>query len=213
LTQYVTTDYFKTKQAPTAEHIVVRKDTPAPVEAVENEPRQLRFVISTGSVDRDYDMISTRGWELDSFRKNSVVLWSHDQKNLPIGRVVDIGVEGNALKATIDFVPADIPEVGPKADAIFKLCQQGFLSATSVGFVPLEYELSSRMSPSGKPGLDITSALLCELSLVNLPSNPDALIEARSFAEQKQKAIEQKLLMEKRNLRARRARRAILIGT
>ena len=44
------------------------------------DSRDVRFTISTEVVDRDRDIIQTKGWDLASFEKNPVVLWAHDHR-------------------------------------------------------------------------------------------------------------------------------------
>ncbi|HEY2164624.1 MAG TPA: hypothetical protein VGH04_11560, partial [Gemmatimonadaceae bacterium] len=105
--------------------------------------RALRFTISTASVDREQDRIALAGWDLKNFRRNPVVLWGHDASRLPIGRAFDLRIEDAALKASIEFVPSDTPEVGPFADAVYRLARTGFLGATSVGFRPLKWEYTN----------------------------------------------------------------------
>lgn len=116
-----------------------------------------------------------------------MVLWSHDADTLPIGKVIELSIEDAALKASVQFVDQNVPMVGEKAEAIYQLLKNGYLNATSVGFAVIDADISDRMSPSGRPGLDIKSAELCELSIVSIPSNPDALIEHRNYANQKDK--------------------------
>jgi len=50
-----------------------------------------------------------RGWKLENYRKNPVVLWAHDYlgKNLPIGKAVNVTVDGKRLVADVVFDPAD----------------------------------------------------------------------------------------------------------
>src|SRR5215217_2414278 len=98
--------------------------------------RVVRFVISTGAVDRDGDTIDPRGWQLDHYKANPIVLWQHDHKIPAIARMVRIAVEGNplALVADAEFAPAD---VHPFSEQIYQLVKTGFLRATSVGFEPV----------------------------------------------------------------------------
>jgi len=67
---------------------------------------------------------------------------------------------------------------------IFKLCKGGFLSATSVGFIPLESVPGKRngqgMLLPGEAYRTFTRVELLELSIVPVPSNPEALISARN---------------------------------
>ena len=141
--------------------------------------RALRFAISTASVDRENDVVFLDGWDLDAFRRNPVVLWAHDQHCLPIGKAFDLDIEGDALKASVEFVAAETPEVGPRAEAVLQLCRNGFLSATSVGFRPLEYDIAtSRDDGEGWfPPMNFLRQELLEFSIVTVPANAEALIE------------------------------------
>ena len=139
----------------------------------------LRFVVSTPNPDRENDTVALDGWELVNYRRNPVVLWGHDQDCLPIGRAIDIGIEDGALKASVQFVPASVPHVGEKAEAVLWLCQNGFLSATSVGFRPLDYDIAvDRDHREGWfPPMDFKRQELLEFSIVTIPANAEALIE------------------------------------
>ena len=155
-----------------------------PVEVIGAGPeRTLRFCCSTDAVDREQDKISQDGWKLDAFKRNPVVLFSHDASKLPIGRVRRIGVEKGRLMADVDFIPSDTPAgAGEFAEAVYRLCQpsQGFLAATSVGFRPLKWSYSEdkeRGADGWFPGIDYSEIELVELSIVTVPANPEALIE------------------------------------
>jgi HK97 family phage prohead protease len=157
---------------------MIRKQMLTKIDTLEN--RTLRFTISNSGVDRAMDTVAVEGWELTRYRQNPVVLWSHHANELPIGRVIEIGVVGDALKATVEFVDSNMPCIGEKAEAIFQLCKSGFLNATSVGFEPLEFAMTSDPDRGGGdwfPGIDFTKQELLELSIVTVPCNPDALIE------------------------------------
>jgi len=160
--------------------IGVRKQMIAPVDQL-GEGRALRFTISTATVDREQDRIALAGWDLANFRKNPVVLWGHDASRLPIGRAFDLRIEDAALKASVEFIPADTPEGGQFAESVYRLCRQGFIAATSVGFRPVKWEYTrepSRGSDDWFPGIDFEEQELVELSVVTVPANPEALIEA-----------------------------------
>lgn len=171
--------------------------------------RTVKFVISTDAVDRDNDTIDQKGWKLDNFRKNAVCLWSHKSSDPPIGKVIDIGLEGGVLKATIEFVPADNPFVGDRAEGVLRMCREGFISATSVGFAPIEWDLTedkARGADGWSPGADIKRQELYEVSIVSLPANPEALIE-RPAAETPKSTVEAAAnTFQLNNSRARRQR-------
>lgn len=139
--------------------------------------RSLTFTISTASVDRMGDTLAIDGWKLDTFRKNPVVLWAHDSSSLPPAKASQVRIEGDKLKANAEFVPADVPVIGPFAEAALQLYKHGFLNATSVGFWPLKYAFTD--DPQRGFGIDFMEQELLEFSLVPVPANAEALIEGR----------------------------------
>ena len=159
----------------------VRKQIIAAPDTIETDKRALRFTISTGSVDRERDTIAIAGWDLANFKNNPVVLWGHDASRLPIGRAFDVTVEGGALKASVEFIPDDTPEGGQFAEAVYRLARGGFIAATSVGFRPLKWDYSTdkdRGADDWFPGIDFAEQELVELSIVTVPANPEALVDA-----------------------------------
>lgn len=94
---------------------------------------------------------------------------------------MSIGVEDGKLKAVVQFMPASVPIFGPKAEGIYQMCLGGYLNATSVGFKPVEWSISrdpERKGDDMEPGADFERAELVEFSIVSVPCNPEALIEA-----------------------------------
>jgi len=158
----------------------VRKQIIAPVDTIETDKRVLRFTISTAAVDREADSIAVAGWDLGNYRKNPVVLWGHESWSLPIGRGFDVAVEDGALKASVEFVPADLPEGGSLAESVYRLARSGFIAATSVGFRPIKWTFTAdkdRGADDWFPGIDFEEQELVELSIVTVPANPEALID------------------------------------
>jgi HK97 family phage prohead protease len=158
----------------------VYKQMIAPAQQID-DLRQLRFTISTGAVDREQDSIAIAGWDLRQFKRNPVVLWGHDASRLPIGRAFDVAIEGDALKASIEFIPLDTPEGGAFAESVYRLARGGFIAATSVGFRPLEWSYTrdpERGADDWFPGIDFEQQELVELSVVTVPANPEALLDA-----------------------------------
>lgn len=148
--------------------------------AAKNPERVYRFTISTDSVDRDADTIATRGWRLAAYRKNPVVLFGHDGRSLPIARASKIKVEDNALKADAEFITSEVDTSG-RSEMIFRMVKEGFLKATSVGFLPLKYEFcdtSEEGNENRQWGIDFKEQELLEFSIVPVPANPECLVEA-----------------------------------
>ena len=136
----------------------------------------LSFTISTAGIDRDNDILAIDGWELDSFRKNPVMLWAHDASLPPIARSLAEWVEGDSLRSRAEFTPADLAH--PLGDGfgatVARMFRERFLNTTSVGFRPLEWEWSERDSGDG---IDFSKQELLEFSAVPVPANAEALVQ------------------------------------
>lgn len=141
--------------------------------------RMLEIAGSTEDKDRQGDIIRASGWKLVQFKKNPIFLWAHQYSSLPIGRATKVWIDKATkhLMFNIEFAP---PETYEFADTIFKLYEGGYLHATSVGFIPLDWEGKSEEHPFPKWEDNVfTSQELLELSAVPVPANPNALVSAR----------------------------------
>lgn len=132
-----------------------------------DDDRAREFVVSTARVDREGDRIV--GWDLRNFRKNPVVLWSHQRMAPPIAKATSVVWTGEKLRSTAQFPP---PGTHAFADTVLEMIDAGLLNASSVGFQPLE----GTVEPNSFGGFDMSAELL-EWSVVPVPANPGALIE------------------------------------
>ena len=153
-------------------------------DATSADTRSIRFVASDESVDRYGDIIRADGWKLENFRKNAVLLFGHNSRELPIGKVSEVGVVGKQLEATAEFMPEGMNDF---ADAVWRAVEAGFLNAVSVGFLPLSEPnyIFADDDPDHKgwpTGYEFVDQELLELSVVPVPANPQALAVARSLA-------------------------------
>jgi HK97 family phage prohead protease len=137
--------------------------------AGDEDSRTVRFVLSDGSVDRMNDVINATGWELADYKRNPIVLWAHLSSEPPIGKMTNIFVSGDRLIGDVRF--ADAQTYG-FADQIFRLVKKGFITAGSVGFVPLDYNFSD----DRHGGIDFHRQELLEFSVVPVPANSNALV-------------------------------------
>ena len=135
------------------------------------EKRTVDFTISTGAVDREKDVINQAGWDLNAYRKSPVVLFAHDYKQPPIGRTTHLRHVDGALKATVEFAPK---EANPMAETVYQLVKGGFLSSASVGFRPHKHAFNAE-----RGGVDFEAQELLEWSIVPVPANPEALMDAK----------------------------------
>jgi HK97 family phage prohead protease len=134
--------------------------------------RGLEFILSDGSVDRYDDLIEPSGWDLRAFSKNPIALWQHDT-SFPIGTWHDLGVRGDALRGRLCLAPLGTSE---RIDEIHRLVEAGVLRSVSVGFIPIESE------PRGNSkGTRYKRQSLVETSLVAVPANANALLQARAL--------------------------------
>lgn len=149
------------------------------------ETRTVTFVASTSSVDRHGTVVNQKNWNIEKFNANPIVGYQHhvyggedpnpdDQlgtakayfETVKRGEKTD-----QQLMVDITFEPKDINE---KADKIFRKIQHGSLKAVSVGFIPLANEKGS-MGESRDGAFHYFGQELLEISVVNIPSNPEAL--------------------------------------
>jgi HK97 family phage prohead protease len=155
----------------------VQKLAVAEAVPIEGAARTIRMTLSDGSTDRMGDKLDPAGWELGQYRRNPVVLWSHDATSPPIGRCTRVWVQGDRLMGDLEFAP---PEIYEFADTVYKMVRDRWLSAGSVGFQPIEWSWSRDASRPG--GIDFRRQELLEFSVCPVPANPGALVDGRSVA-------------------------------
>jgi len=172
------------------EPIVKRLTTRGELSIGKDEESTVVGSISTIGVDIDKDIVLPEGIDLSRYEKNPVVLYQHSMSN-PIGKAVKIKVTEEGILAKTVFASTAF------AQDIFTLIKEGILNTFSIGFIPLkvlykgtnEYEEKAKVLRKAgrieKKQLDeaeriIEKALLFEYSIVSVPANEDALIEAVS---------------------------------
>lgn len=146
-----------------------------------DDKREFRAVITTNSLDRDFEVLLPEGGNVKDFKKNGIVLFNHN-RDLPIGESLNL----RSLKET-DTKPARIETlfriasegVSDEADKVFRLVKDGILKGISIGFQVLEMRAptSQDIKKFGKEVRNIISKWkLLEFSIVSVGSNQDALI-------------------------------------
>ena len=141
-----------------------------------DDARVASFVFSDSSIDRYGDIIDARGWKLDAFAANPVALSGHDAGSPAnvIGRARNVRIEGNKLVGDIEFADAS---VNPNAEIVYQLLKGGYLNTVSIGFQPIEWEATNKSWPGG---IDFKKQELLEISVVPVPANPNALVQAKA---------------------------------
>jgi hypothetical protein len=153
----------------------------------DSAPATLDFIASTATLDRYHEVIEPAGWRLDSYRKNPVFQNAHNYGDIlfTLGRALITEVRSGL--STINHQPSTslfqriqfATDVNPVARIAYGLYKGGFLSAVSVGFIPLRWEDGGNGSPGAQaapaPRRRYLEQELLEVSAVAIPANPDAL--------------------------------------
>lgn len=156
---------------------VVKGLTPDDLEFIDGE-RAVISVITTGTVDRDKEIVDPAGAILDDYNETPVVLFGHDHHGLPIGKNDWIKIDANNnLIAKTTYYSRGF------ADDVFQYRKEGFPLAQSIGFIPVETKSGNELSKEEKDAgvrRKFTKWILLEYSDVPIPSNPEAVAIAVS---------------------------------
>ena len=136
------------------------------------------------SEDRDGEVVNPAGLDTNNFMRNPVLLFAHNYRETPIGKILELKKEDNRILFKSQFNLDD-----PRGKSIFNMFQKGFLNAFSIGFIPKEIE-----------GNIFTKSELLEISAVPVPSNPNALVLLRSADDVDQSVVKEiEEMSEKQN--------------
>ena len=151
-----------------------------------NDDDVFNIILSTAKEDRHYDIVKQDGWDLKNFKKNPVVLDSHNYCSIEhiIGKMTKIGVKDGKLKGSLVFA-----EMNPKGLLAKEMAIAGFINAVSVGFIPKEFD----------DKYNILKSELLELSIVSVPANPEALFEKLNKTYEKNKTKNKKSIKKSGN--------------
>jgi HK97 family phage prohead protease len=151
--------------------------------AIEQTETTTWFRASTNDIDRHGTIVEPRGIDTANYSANPVFMWGHDAygsgggppdlENV-LGRVIDYRKDDSAFDIEVEWAEHD------RAVMARDLVRAGFLSAVSVGFIPDPDSMTTRsIEGSEVPVYNRTE--LVEVSLVPVPSNPNAIALARSI--------------------------------
>lgn len=147
------------------------------------QTRTIPFIASTSAKDRHGTVVNQENWQLDAFNANGIVGYMHnvygDACNPPNPDDV-IGsarawIEEGQLLCEITFEEADN---NPLAEKVFRKVLNGILKAVSVGFSEVgtgKWGEGEETRDGSNPTYYFGGQELLEISVVNIPSNPEAL--------------------------------------
>ena len=140
------------------------------IKKIDMENHIITGSFSNENMDRHGEIVF-QNWELKNFKKNPVILNSHNYGDITeiLGKAINLdnNKEKKELLGDIQFAVSQ----NPKAKIAFDLYAGGFANAFSVGFIPLEFD---------KDGNILKSELL-EISLVSVPANALALAKSKGI--------------------------------
>jgi len=118
-------------------------------------------------IDRDNELVNTDFMDLESYKKNPILVFQHDW-NRPMGKVTEIDNSNGALNITAEVYRL------PGEENIYEAVQKGIVKSLSISTVP--HSLIYRDTMDGDV-LEIESSTLVEISLTTVQSNQEALFE------------------------------------
>lgn len=135
------------------------------------------FLISDESLNSYGFRVLTNGISLERFEKNPIMLWNHTRSYgdnndtlLPIGKWTNIRKEDDKLFADAEFDMDDA-----FAAKIAKKVEKGYINACSISIIALEESGDIDNVVQGQTRNTIIKSILREVSLVDIPSNSNAV--------------------------------------
>ncbi len=122
-------------------------------------------------IDADQESVDTFGFDLKRLRNGTMpLLFNHDQQK-PVGKIMEATYdkEGLLIKARVFKYPDD-----QLTNFVYNSVKSGVISAFSVGMLVKNFEL---ISQDGEDYIQLAKSEVIEVSLVAVPSNPEALFQ------------------------------------
>lgn len=147
------------------------------------ETRTIEFIASDETRDSHGTVLPADKWDLERFNNNGIIGYQHNVYGDMCGnddpdRVIGVGkarVEDGKLIVAVTFEPAELNQL---AEKIFRKLLHGTLKAVSVGFAPIgkgRWGEGEESRDGENPTFYFDGQELLELSVVNIPSNKNAL--------------------------------------
>lgn len=137
---------------------------------------EFETVVSNSNEDRYYEKILVEGIDLKQIKRNPTVLWGHDYRGLPIGKITKIWTEDGNLMARIKLSV----EKYDFAKQVYELILDGAINAVSLG---------GQVKKWSEDYTTIEQLELYEVSVVPVGAHRDALITSKSIGQEKAAAL------------------------
>jgi len=168
------------------DEVVERKQFIADIKMQADEERTVIAKITTMDCDADGDCIVPDGVDLKRFMSNPIIHINHSYKvEDVVGKATELAINEKGITAKIKFAET------PRAEDCWSLLKGGFVRANSIGFIIKEayhrgteeftkYITEKKLKIDDNARRLITKWELLENSIVSLPCNPMALMQAVS---------------------------------
>jgi len=182
------------------EPVLKRVPTIEPVQTGVDGAGSATLYASTRRMDRDNEIVfpgplnisgtNLSGMSLEQYNLAPILLFAHQWSDLPIGSMRNTHSDGYGIKGVASFSNTS------RAQDVWTLVKEGHLRTSSIGFIPteivdksnplfpklLEFALQNWGEFTKKEAVKIerfiTRGIMLENSIVPVPANPDALVQA-----------------------------------
>jgi hypothetical protein len=145
------------------------------IRGIHDDSREREFVISNERRDSHGTIIKMDGWDIEDYNRSGAFYYQHMTSMESPDNVLGPGKaskQGAELVGRAYFEPEDI---NPLAEKILRKVDFGTLTSTSVGFMPTAGHWGVERMNEDPETYYFDGAILKEFSIVNIPSNPDAI--------------------------------------
>jgi len=128
-----------------------------------------RVRITNSSLNSYGTRVMTDGLDIDQYQRNPVLLWMHERGNV-VGYANDVKKEGDEVTCELVF-----DEVTDLSKQLKQQFDKGSIRMTSIGIDIMELSDDPQLLVVGQTRPTITKSKLCEVSLVDIGANDDAI--------------------------------------
>lgn len=145
------------------------------------EKRVIERITTTEAPDRYGDIVRAKGANIESYKKNPVVMFAHQHSAAPIGKSIKLWMDSsiNGWRSQDLHFGNELDSTG-YYDYLFKMVASGAMPGGSIGFLPSEtksdYTTKEREEMGlGRYGVEYLGWDYLEHSACAIPANPEAL--------------------------------------
>jgi len=157
-----------------------RRKTSTAIKAVNRESNTIDFTVTTDTIDRDDERVMPESFKkhIKLYDENSIIMYGHRHDMPAVATTIRRTFSPQEFWITAKFAVEEYDF----AALLWRLysADTPFMSAVSAGFIPIKWSSDRAMKLEGQRGRTFVENELIEISLVNVPSNRDALQRAHT---------------------------------